>query len=192
MHFYQAVGNGQDSGAWGLLPPLLSDGTPVAAAAVLDTDTYLDTELLFPISRAGYHTDLTFFYWQAYVATPKGRDALEQLCRNPLKFSPARTIQGDKLWLVRAPGVSGAIDDKHTIVKRHPSYADRHPLAHLSGRVRSLGNIHLLGEQVSGRDLFYLAEYPVFLLISDFLVNGLRDLGISGWGIVDDPAIAIS
>lgn len=192
MQYHTAGGHARVGGAWGLLPPLLPTGEPIAAADVLDTNAFLDTELVFPISRSGNRTDLTFFYWQTYAATIRGKEALQQVCRNPIQCSPACTAENDKLWLMRPPSISGCIDDKKTNIVWHPTYPDRHPLSHLSGRIRSLGNIHISEHKVKDYDLFYLSEYPVFLLISERLVNTLHDMGVTGCGAMGYPAIVMA
>src|SRR5689334_13182790 len=140
MQFFVAEGV-DDEEAWGLLPPVLPDGSPIAAAALLDTADFAEVPLVFPVSRPGRRMPLTFFYWQAFAATPAGRAAVERQRPAGVWFRPARSSEGDELLVVRAPRVRGAVDPGASRLTWHPVYPPRHPLAHLSGAIRTAGRL---------------------------------------------------
>ena len=191
MIYYVAAG-GSDAGAWNLSPPTLPCGRPIAAATFIDTCELANTRVLFEITRQGVSTDLTFYYWQAYAAKASGIEALTNHCRNPLRYSPAISSGGDELWGVCAPRLGNVIDKRSTKIEYHPEYAVNHPLSYLSGRIRSLGNIHLTHDVVNDFDMFYVLEYPVFLVVSQRLIENLRNCGITGIGYASYPTIKTS
>ena len=101
----------------------------------------------------------------------------------------AVSSEGDDLFAVCAPHVVGSIDAGLSTVTYHPKYSAGHPLFHLSEKIRSLGNIHLRGDIVKDYDLFYVSEYPVFLVVSQRLVDLLTDYNVTGIGVAMLPEL---
>lgn len=192
MQYYPGWFGGQADDAWGLQPPLLPNGSPFAASELIDTDHFATTELFFPISRTGERTDLTFFFWGAYVATSKGRDAIESLEIKDVWFSPAKSSEGDELWVVRCPSLSGCVDLELTKATRYPSFPSHHSHAHLSGQFKDMFDLCLISDAVSKHDLFYVVEYRTIILVSKRLIDSLHESGITGVGVSPFPRVSLS
>ncbi|MBN9522282.1 hypothetical protein J0H58_27815 [bacterium] len=191
MRLYVAAGS-DDPDTWGLFPPTRPDGEPFAAARLIDTADFADEQLIFPIGRSGRRTGLTFFYWQAYAATPAGRDAVARAAPAGVWFSPATTSAGDELFVVRAPPLRGAIDPAGSRLDWHPTYPPRHPLVHLSGQIQLAYKLALRRPVIEGFDLFYLAEYPVVLVITERLLATLQGTGVEGVSGAEFPEIVFA
>lgn len=189
MRHYIASYGMDDGSSWGLLPPVLPTGDPIAAASLLDNGQYMDVKVVLPVGRPGRRTDLTFFYWQTYAANQHGRIALETCCRNELQFSPAVSSEGDDLWIVRAPQVDRCLDVSRSNIVWHPRYPDRHPLAHMSGRIRTMSNMYLVADTAADYDMFYIMEHPLYLLVSERLLEALQQMHITGIGYIEYPTI---
>jgi len=177
---------------WKLHPPLLPNGEQFPAAEMIDTDKFRDVQVYMPVAATGRKTDLTFIYWQLYVATDNGARKLSTLCRSPIWFSHAVTESGDALQILHAPLIADAIDMNQTLIVRHPEYPLRHPLSHMSGKIKTMTNIHLWQDAIASYDLFYLAERPLYLFISQRLLESLREAGVEGAGAAIYPQVYLS
>jgi hypothetical protein len=192
MNYCVAAGDERLGDAWRLHPPTLPNGEDFPAADMIDTDKFRDVEVFLPLAATGRKIDLTFIYWQTFVATSRGADALRALCCSPIWFSPATTCEGDNLHILHSPLITGAIDDTRTTVTYHPQYPSRHPLSHMSGKVKRMSTICLRTDVVREYDLFYLSERPTYLFVSERLLKELQVAGIEGVGRAPLPQVSLS
>ena len=68
----------------------------------------------------------------------------------------------------------------------------RHPLVHLSGQIQLAYKLALRRPVIEGFDLFYLAEYPVVLVITERLLATLQGTGVEGVSGAEFPEIVFA
>ncbi len=188
MRYFIASGD-VNSTTWGLLPPVLPTGQPFAAAELITSQAYADTKLLFPVGRQGSQTDFSFIYWQTYALSSDGRAVLEQRSPRGVWYSPAETTEGSKVWVLRAPLVTDAIECEKSNLTRHPQYPERHPFFAKSGHIRLAYTLCLNNSVIDGYDFFFLTEYPIVMIVSERIVEYIASTGLSGFGTATFPAI---
>lgn len=168
---------------WSLWPPTLPSGDSISEASLVDDHKYGSTELIFPVASNGDISDITHILWGIFALTEKAKAIFESFSVRGLWFSPARSSNGVPLWIARAPLLTSAIDEVKSHVVREGSFPKGHPLEHRSGQIQSVSPVVLRRDIITGYDLFYLSEYPVFQVISSNLVHRIQSNQLSGLGI---------
>ena len=166
---------------WILLPPVLPSGDAISEASLIDTRQYENTELVLPVASQGDIPEITSLMWGVFALTHTGREAFESFSIKDLWFSPARSSSGVPLWIARPPLLSNAIDEPKAKAVREGLFPKGHPLESRSGKIRSVRSVVLRRHAIEGHDLFILADYPVFQVISKGLICKIEQSPLSGF-----------